>query len=249
MKHRATVVSLLILAPALALAACAPNPADNVPAAQVDTGTESAGAVTGATFESPTVEPAIAIATETMTGTLPVGTYPLTGTLQFQASKVTRTHVVEFKSWNGTYTSDGTLPGTALGFTVDLSSLVVDENNRDMLTPKLEDHLKSADFFDVAVNPTATFTSTSIVEGVDPVQFPSATGATHTVTGTLDINGVVKEVTFPITVTVSESGNSSAVAEFSINRQDFGLVYPGAPDDLIRDEVVLSIDATMAPAE
>ena len=32
-----------------------------------------------------------------------------------------------------------------------------------------------------------------------------------------------------------------ANSEFSINRKDFGLVYPGMPDDLIRDEVVIKL--------
>jgi hypothetical protein len=31
-----------------------------------------------------------------------------------------------------------------------------------------------------------------------------------------------------------------------INRKDFGIVYPGKPDDLIRDEVVLEL-AVKAP--
>jgi hypothetical protein len=30
-------------------------------------------------------------------------------------------------------------------------------------------------------------------------------------------------------------------AEFTVNRKDFGLVYPGKPDDLIRDDVVVKL--------
>jgi len=36
-------------------------------------------------------------------------------------------------------------------------------------------------------------------------------------------------------------------AEFSINRFDFGIVYPGRADDLIRKEVVLQLDAKAVP--
>ena len=31
-------------------------------------------------------------------------------------------------------------------------------------------------------------------------------------------------------------------SEFSINRKDFGMQYPGMADDLIRDEVVIKLD-------
>jgi polyisoprenoid-binding protein YceI len=37
----------------------------------------------------------------------------------------------------------------------------------------------------------------------------------------------------------------SANAEFSINRQDFGIAYPGMPDDLIRDLVVVKLSLTL----
>jgi hypothetical protein len=30
-------------------------------------------------------------------------------------------------------------------------------------------------------------------------------------------------------------------AEFAINRKDFGIVYPGMPDDLIKDDVLLKL--------
>ncbi len=39
----------------------------------------------------------------------------------------------------------------------------------------------------------------------------------------------------------------SAIAEFSIKRFDFGIVYPGKADDLIRDEVLIKLDLRAAP--
>ena len=36
-------------------------------------------------------------------------------------------------------------------------------------------------------------------------------------------------------------------AEFDINRKDFGIVYAGKADDLIRDEVVIRLDLTAKP--
>lgn len=37
-------------------------------------------------------------------------------------------------------------------------------------------------------------------------------------------------------------------AEFDINRKDFGIVYAGRTDDLIRDEVVIRLDFTAKAA-
>ena len=38
------------------------------------------------------------------------------------------------------------------------------------------------------------------------------------------------------------------MAEFSLMRFDFGIVYPGKKDDLIRDEVVVKFDLVATPA-
>ena len=99
-------------------------------------------------------------------------------------------------------------------------------------------HLRAPDFFDVAKFPKATFTSSEIKSGGEK-------GATHTVTGTLDLHGVKKVLTFPATIKVEPEAVSVA-SEFAANRQDFGLVYPGKADDLIRDEVLLKL-AVKAP--
>jgi hypothetical protein len=46
-------------------------------------------------------------------------------------------------------------------------------------------------------------------------------------------------------ITVSQLG-VDATADFVINRKDFGVVYPGMPDDLIKDDVVIKL-ALKAP--
>jgi polyisoprenoid-binding protein YceI len=61
------------------------------------------------------------------------------------------------------------------------------------------------------------------------------------VTGNLELHGVTKSITFPATITVQ--GDAVTVkADFAINRKDFGIVYPGKPDDLIKDEVLLKLN-------
>jgi polyisoprenoid-binding protein YceI len=107
---------------------------------------------------------------------------------------------------------------------LDLDSVNMDE-------PKLTKHLKSPDFFDVAKFPKATFKSTSIKAGGEG-------SATHTVTGNLDLHGVTKQIAFPARIKVNDE-LVQVEAEFSINRKDFGINYPGMADDLIKNDVLI----------
>jgi len=97
----------------------------------------------------------------------------------------------------------------------------------------LTKHLQSPDFFDVAKFPQATFVSTEIKPGGDK-------GASHTVTGNLTLHGVTKSITFPATITV-DPGAVNVASTFAINRKDFGINYAGGADNLIRDEVVMTL--------
>ena len=110
----------------------------------------------------------------------------------------------------------------------------IDTNTAKTDQEKLDGHLKSPDFFDTQKFPKATFESTDIKPGGEK-------GATHTVTGTLDLHGVKKSISFPAKIEVKPD-EVDASAEFSINRKDFGLVYAGKADDLIRDDVVIKLD-------
>lgn len=117
---------------------------------------------------------------------------------------------------------------------------------------KLLGHLKSADFFDVTKYPDATFELTDVkpykggpVKDTvdtrqDEINEYKVTDPTHTVSGNLTMKGVTKNIEFPARITVS--GNTAeAIAKFNISRKDWGIVYKGKPDDLIRDEIHLGI--------
>ncbi|MCP4869640.1 MAG: YceI family protein [Proteobacteria bacterium] len=139
-------------------------------------------------------------------------------------AKITATHDIEFDRYDGSLEfANGTLVG--LSVTVNMDSLRADRE-------KLTGHLQSPDFFDVQQFPTASFVSTSVEAKA------GANGATHQVTGTLTMHGVSKTIAFPAKV----SEGTRTHAEFVIDRQDFGIAYPGRPDDLIQDNVVLTID-------
>lgn len=163
---------------------------------------------------------------------LPAGaeTLPIdaaSSTLGFAGSKVTGKHEGKFEKISGSIALAGGKPdGGRITVEADTASVKTDQE-------KLDGHLKSPDFFDVEKFPKATFTSTQIKAGGE-------NGATHTITGELDLHGVKKSLTFPATITVG-SDAVSGTAEFVINRKDFGIVYPGKQDDLIRDDVLLKL--------
>ena len=155
---------------------------------------------------------------------------PENATVEFVGSKVTGSHNGGFRQFTGEFhVVDGKLADMGNKVVIDTTSIWSDNE-------RLTGHLKSPDFFDVARFPTATFETTRVQE----------TGNSATVTGNLTLHGVTKQISFPATVSVSETG-VTAKAEFSIKRFDFDIKYPGRANDLIRDEVVLKLDVKAAP--
>lgn len=159
----------------------------------------------------------------------------LTGTVGFTGSKVTKSHDGTFGAWSGkAVVANGKLQ--SVRFEVDINTLTTD-------SAKLDGHLKSEDFFNAATFPKATFVSQSVTDGAPADS--KLEGANATVEGALTMHGVTQTVRFPAIIT-SDATATSAKTEFVINRKDFGIVYPGKPDDLIRDEVVIKVDVRTA---
>lgn len=127
-------------------------------------------------------------------------------------------------------------------FTIDITTLknldipADNENNA-----KLVGHLMSADFFDAANHATATFEVTSVADftasnlSADMNEFETeytpaklseimVANPTHFISGNLTMRGTTKNITFPASVTI-ENGVIKAVANFNINRTDWGLMY------------------------
>lgn len=204
----AVIVALVLLA-----AACAKNPADGTSEAQVNE---------PVTEENTTPEPAPQAAPIEM-----IEVTSQSGSIAFEGSKVTASHQGSFPNFSGAVTlSPDSITDSSVSITIDTTTLEADQE-------RLTSHLRSDDFFDVEVYPTATFASTSIAEGAEG-------NATHTVTGNLTLHGVEKSISFPATLELI-GGSINILSEFHINRQDFGISYTGASDNLIRDEVVIRI--------
>lgn len=130
-------------------------------------------------------------------------------------------------------TKGGQLAGGT--FTVDLATISPLDANYDEKSgygkSKLVGHLQSADFFDVANFPTATFVVNS-VEG-------------NTAKGTLTVRGKSNEETLTnISVTETE-GALTASGLLKFDRQKYDVKYPGpAKDMVISNDIELSIELT-----
>jgi polyisoprenoid-binding protein YceI len=151
----------------------------------------------------------------------------------FTGSKVTGKHDGGFNKFTGAINLVNAKPEeSSVNVDIETSSVFTDADG-------LTKHLQTGDFFESEKFPKASFASTKIVSD-------AASGANnYTVTGDLELRGVKKAVTFPATITVNDS-TVSVKSEFSINRKDFGIVYAGKADDLIRDDVVIKLDLNTA---
>ncbi|RZF62075.1 YceI family protein [Sphingobacterium corticibacterium] len=117
--------------------------------------------------------------------------------------------------------------------------LTVQTNSIDTRVEPRDNHLKSADFFDVEKYPTMTFKSTSIKKaGKD----------TFTLQGNLTLLGITKPVTMTMKhrgTTQNPNADGAPVAGIQITgqikRSDFGL-GAGFPAPMISDEVHIKAD-------
>ncbi|MBM3879554.1 MAG: YceI family protein [Verrucomicrobia bacterium] len=151
----------------------------------------------------------------------------------FVGSKVTGSHSGGFTNFAGIFMVDGGKIAGTPQFKIAMHSTWSDND-------RLTGHLKNADFFEVDTYPVSTFTATAL----EP-----AAGGQHQVTGNLELHGVTKSISFPAAIEVGAEA-LTVKAEFAINRRDFNINYPGRPNDLIRDNVVIQLDlkATPGPA-
>jgi polyisoprenoid-binding protein YceI len=151
--------------------------------------------------------------------------------VKFTGSKVTGSHHGGFKTFTGHFTlKDGAPVGNDHKVVIDMQSTFADDE-------KLAGHLKSPDFFDVEKFPQSTF---------DVTEIKKVSETAYTVSGNFTIHGITKNISFP--ATVSQNGDAAKIdAKFDINRKDFGIVYAGKTDDLIRDEVIIELKLEAKP--
>ncbi len=145
----------------------------------------------------------------------------------FKGAKVTGSHDGGFDAFTGSVIlKDDAVVGAS--FTIDMDSTTSDH-------PKVTKHLKSKDFFHVEKYAEAKFISATVT----PAPNPGA--VTHKVDGVLDFHGKQRPLSFPASIIIGES-ETTVTASFDINRQNWGVAYPGKPDDLIKDDVEIKLN-------
>jgi polyisoprenoid-binding protein YceI len=119
--------------------------------------------------------------------------------------------------------------------TIDVKAI----NTRD---PKRDEHLRSADFLDVANHPTITFKSTRVQAGKGDNLF---------VTGQLTLRGVTREITLDVEAPTAEVpdpwGNlkRGVTARARLNRKDYNVVWNAALDGgglLVGEEISIELE-------
>ncbi|MCP1146516.1 YceI family protein [Lysinibacillus endophyticus] len=145
----------------------------------------------------------------------------------------------------GSYTADidaedlADLTTAQISFSFDVASINTRSEDRD-------NHLKSADFFDVEKYPTITFKSTNIEKSGDD----------YKVTGDLTIKDVTKPVTFDVEYG-GKGKNPWGVevygfeAETKINREEFGLTWNAALETggvLVGKDIKIKVELEVNPA-
>lgn len=147
-----------------------------------------------------------------------------------------------FDSFSGEVALDQDNPeNTTVNVTVDVASINTREQQRD-------DHLRSADFFDVANYPTMTFKSTKVERTGDK---------TAKLTGDLTIRDVTRPVTLDVEflgLAKSPWGTTSAgfTASGKLNRKDWDLTWNQALETggvLVGDEIKMGVELELIKQE
>jgi len=121
----------------------------------------------------------------------------------------------------------------------------IDTNSINTNVQKRDEHLRSADFLDVAKYPTMTFVSKKVAKaGKDKLK----------VTGDLTLHGVTRQVVLDVEGPTRESKDPwgvirrGATAGTKINRKDFGLVWNKALETggvAVGDEITITLEIEM----
>ncbi len=165
------------------------------------------------------------------------------GTVRWEGRKVIGddAHVGEIKVASGliTFKSNQVVSGD---IQLDMASL----SDTDLQDPgqkaKLEQHLKSGDFFEVEKFPKASFIFSEVIPADEVKEKYAASGA-------LTIKGQSKDMTVSFQHTLSGNELKIAVNPFSIDRNDWGVNFRNgisgvAKDLIISDQVSLIISLT-----
>ena len=140
-------------------------------------------------------------------------------------------------------TNDETITGGS--FTIDLTSVTVDDIKNEGMNKRLVGHLLSEDFFYTEKFPKAYFTITNVEE---KMMENDGVKSTHMITGNLKIRGIENEISFPAQVKMDENMVYAKTGKFELDRTKWDVnfksksVFAKFKDDYINDEMIISMD-------
>ena len=157
-------------------------------------------------------------------------------TLKWTANRVTKTHwgYISMKGGNIVIDGKNIISGE---FQVDMNSIIVRDMDESPWRTKLENHLKSNDFFYVEKFPTSQLTLTKV----------SFNQGAFKVMGDLTIRGITHSVEFPAIIKFSDSG-PRATGQIKIDRTLFdvnfrsGKFFTDLGDKMIYDEFTIDFE-------
>lgn len=155
-------------------------------------------------------------------------------TATFKVRHITANVVGQFRDFEGAIKLDRANPAkSSVDFTIQAKSIDTGNENRD-------NHLRSADFFDVEKFPVISFKSTSVT--------PKGNN-NFDVTGDLTMHGVTKRITLPVSFLGFAKGGRGEKGGFEIettlNRKDYGVIWNRALDEggfVLGEDVKVSIN-------
>ncbi len=164
--------------------------------------------------------------------------------VEWFAAKVTGKHNGTINMTSGElHNNHGRFAGK---FVMDMSSIIVSDLTGSGKT-KLENHLKSDDFFSTEKNTTSTFEVTSIT----PLSGVEQGKPNFTVNGKLTIKGITQDVSFPALIRFNGPA-MTASGEMVVDRTKFDIRYGSKSffadigDKAIYDEFTLKFDIKAA---
>jgi polyisoprenoid-binding protein YceI len=148
--------------------------------------------------------------------------------IEFVGSAGSKSQPGRFRQFHGVLDwPDGSPGPTRLSVEIDMESV---ETNIFLLTK----HLRSADFFDVAAHPKASFTTTKI----EPGQAPGS----YALTGDFTLHGVTKSLSVPATCGLTDKG-LTLDCKFTVRQSEFGMVKAAKKTN---DEVPVTVSARLS---
>ena len=156
-------------------------------------------------------------------------------TATFKIRHFTSNVVGQFREFEGSINIDRANPAKSnVEFTIQAKSIDTGSERRD-------NHLRSADFFDVEKFPTITFKSTAVAKG--------KTKDTYDVTGDFTMHGVTKRITLPVTflgfMKHPRGEKGGFEIETTLNRKDYGITWNRAMDTggvMLGEDITIDIN-------